>query len=69
MSKRATAAQKKRWRAIKGEYPMDCPSTWRVFLCTRTVGHTQPHVGHGADPEVAGFAAWDDAGWYEERDR
>jgi hypothetical protein len=71
VTKKATAAQKKGWLAIERGRKMDCPShapgVGLGFVCTRDVGHAQPHVGHGADPEAAGFAAWDDAGWYEER--
>jgi hypothetical protein len=45
---------------------MDCESVAASsYLCTRSAGHKQPHVGHGGD--LVGIAAWDDAGWYEER--
>jgi hypothetical protein len=71
VTKKATAAQKRGWRAIKRGNPMDCPSSapgvGLGFVCTHAAGHVQPHVAHGTDPEAAGFAAWDDAGWYEER--
>ena len=66
--KAATAAQKKTWRRLVVGRKTQCSSQADVnpwYECTRNVGHAQPHVGHGG--ARAGFAAWDDAGWYEER--